>query len=169
MIQRQGTPPGREAYTHLSSSMSDCYGIHVSRLGHAGGSRCVERSWRCCRQPAGVRPEQEPHLHRVRWVPSDIDASWKETEDQRGPDDHEVKMIMLLVPWTWVPTYKLQVKIRSSCASTRCHVPCSFKPHLYIDVDSGTFICLAAPDLDFLSRCAPVLSYVPWHWVSPLY
>jgi hypothetical protein len=46
-------------------------------------------------------------------------------------------------------------------ASMRCHVICSFGPHLPAEVCYGATMCPAAPDLTYLLRWAPVLPCVP--------
>jgi hypothetical protein len=48
----------------------------------------------------------------------------------------------------------------------RCHVRCSFEPHLPVEVGSNATACPAAPDLASLLRWAPALPRVPqlWNW-----
>jgi hypothetical protein len=46
-------------------------------------------------------------------------------------------------------------------ASTRCHVSCSFRPHLPVEVGSSATTCPVAPDLTSLLRRAPALPCVP--------
>jgi hypothetical protein len=52
-------------------------------------------------------------------------------------------------------------------ASTRCHVNCSFGPHLSVEVSSGAATCPAAPDLTTLLRWVPAPPCVPQFWTSP--
>jgi hypothetical protein len=56
-------------------------------------------------------------------------------------------------PEDWVPP-RTSSKSRQGAgrASTRCHVSCSFGPHLLAEVGSGATTCLAAPDLTSLLR-----------------
>jgi hypothetical protein len=50
-----------------------------------------------------------------------------------------------------VPLYTSLKSIQGvGCASTRCHVSCSFGPHLPTKVRSGATTCLTAPDLTSL-------------------
>jgi hypothetical protein len=49
----------------------------------------------------------------------------------------------------------------------RCHVSCSFVPHLPVEVGSGVATCPAAPDLASLLRWAPVSPRVPQLRTSP--
>jgi hypothetical protein len=74
----------------------------------------------------------------------------------------------LLVPCRpGTPAYKIQVKTRSRVCITRCHVPCSSRPRLLIQVGSDNSTCPVAPDLAFLPRWALVLPRVPWPQASP--
>jgi hypothetical protein len=52
-------------------------------------------------------------------------------------------------------------------ASTRCHVSCTFGPHLLVKVGSGTVTCPTAPDLASLLRRAPLPPRVPQLQTSP--
>jgi hypothetical protein len=53
-------------------------------------------------------------------------------------------------------------------ASSRCHIRCSFGPHLPVEVDSGADMRHAASNLSSLLRRAPVLPRVPQIWTSLL-
>jgi hypothetical protein len=46
-------------------------------------------------------------------------------------------------------------------ASTRCHISCSFRPHLPAEVGSDATTCPMALDIASLLRWAPALSHVP--------
>jgi hypothetical protein len=49
----------------------------------------------------------------------------------------------------------------------RCHINCSFGPHLPAEVGTDTAMCPAALDLTSLLRRAPELSHVPQLWTLP--
>jgi hypothetical protein len=49
---------------------------------------------------------------------------------------------------------------RAGCASTRCHVNCTFGPHLPAEVGSGVTMCPATPDHASLLWWAPALPRV---------
>jgi hypothetical protein len=50
--------------------------------------------------------------------------------------------------------------------STRCHISCSFGPHLPVEVGFGATTCPVAPNLTSLLRLAPVLPRGPWPQAS---
>jgi hypothetical protein len=58
----------------------------------------------------------------------------------------------------------LRFKLRQGVwyVSMRCHVPCSFRSFLPIEVSSDTFTCPVVSDLAFQPMWAPVLPRVLW-------
>jgi hypothetical protein len=68
----------------------------------------------------------------------------------------------------WVPPHtSFKSKQEAGCASTCCHVPCSFGTHLSAEVGSGIATCPTTPDLASLTRWASALQHLPWPRTSP--